>query len=355
MIKVKAPGRVCLFGDHQDYLGLPIIACAIDKHIYLEAVPNQSQVIKIQFIDINENRAIAVPIKLENYDPKDAFTAVLKVLQKQDCFPNKGYDITIKGAIPINAGLSSSSALLLVWIGFLVGAFGKGKQYHQEELAKIAYEAEVLERNGPGGKMDQYSIALGHIIYLETNDNASYKTFKRELPGLIIGESGISKDTLGLLADRRSLAIEALRFLENQLPSFDIKKVTLSTIGTYTKVLPNHLSPYFNAAINNYLITQKALLEFQRDKLHLKSIGVLMSAHHLILKNDLKITVPRIDHMIDAAVLNGAYGAKIVGSGGGGCIVALVPEQNEELVINALKKAGAVNAYKVSVSEGIIL
>ena len=34
----KAPGRVCLFGDHQDYLGLPIIATTIDKEITIKAI-----------------------------------------------------------------------------------------------------------------------------------------------------------------------------------------------------------------------------------------------------------------------------------------------------------------------------
>ena len=29
-IEVTAPGRICLFGEHQDFLGLPVIACAID-------------------------------------------------------------------------------------------------------------------------------------------------------------------------------------------------------------------------------------------------------------------------------------------------------------------------------------
>ena len=38
----KAPARICLFGDHQDYLGLPVIACAIDKYIIVEGKPNHS-------------------------------------------------------------------------------------------------------------------------------------------------------------------------------------------------------------------------------------------------------------------------------------------------------------------------
>ena len=39
----KAPGRVCLFGDHQDYLGLPIIACAIDRFIEIQGSENDSE------------------------------------------------------------------------------------------------------------------------------------------------------------------------------------------------------------------------------------------------------------------------------------------------------------------------
>ena len=38
----KVPARICLFGDHQDYLGLPVIACAIDKYIIVEGKPNHS-------------------------------------------------------------------------------------------------------------------------------------------------------------------------------------------------------------------------------------------------------------------------------------------------------------------------
>ena len=52
------------------------------------------------------------------------------------------------------------------------------------------------------------------------------------------------------------------------------------------------------------------------------------------LKEHLGITVPIIDTMISGAKKGGALGAKIVGSGGGGCIVALAHKANEENVIN---------------------
>ena len=45
-----------------------------------------------------------------------------------------------------------------------------------------------------------------------------------------------------------------------------------------------------------------------------------MNMHHSFLKNDLNITTPEIDKMIDIAIGNGAIGSKIVDSGGGGSI-----------------------------------
>ena len=47
LISIKAPGRVCLFGDHQDYLGLPIIAAAVNRGIYLKAKTNDTEVFSI--------------------------------------------------------------------------------------------------------------------------------------------------------------------------------------------------------------------------------------------------------------------------------------------------------------------
>ena len=67
-----------------------------------------------------------------------------------------------------------------------------------------------------------------------------------------------------------------------------------------------------------------------------------MNDHHAVLRDLLKITVPRIDDMINAALKAGAYGAKIVGSGGGGSIVVIANPENETNVIAAILNAGAL-------------
>ena len=50
----KAPARICLFGDHQDYLGLPVIACAIDKYITVEGKPNHSNFLNFNLKDLEK-------------------------------------------------------------------------------------------------------------------------------------------------------------------------------------------------------------------------------------------------------------------------------------------------------------
>ena len=107
-----APGRTCLFGDHQDYLGLPVIACAIDRNIKLTAEQNDSGTFVLNMIDIDEVRIINIDATFETLEPRDYFASSLRVLRRYGCIPNVGYTITVTGDIPINSGTSSSSALL---------------------------------------------------------------------------------------------------------------------------------------------------------------------------------------------------------------------------------------------------
>ena len=72
--------------------------------------------------------------------------------------------------IPINSGLSSSSALI-VEMGKLFLTSFSDISISSELLAELSYEIEVLEMGGSGGKMDQYTIANGKTIFLDTRTN----------------------------------------------------------------------------------------------------------------------------------------------------------------------------------------
>ncbi|MBT8262198.1 MAG: galactokinase [Bacteroidia bacterium] len=348
----KAPGRICLFGDHQDYLGLPVIACAINRYIQIKGSSNNTNLFKISMPDLKLEFVLPLDKNDKPLKKGDHLEAVMKVVNRYGCIPDQGYDIEILGDLPINAGLSSSSAMVVAWVQWLLAKFGSYHELSPTLIAKLAYEAEVLEQNSPGGKMDQYTSAIGGIIYLETDEESNFRKLESELDSLIIGESGIPKDTVGMLDDLKNKALTAISLIKSHNPKFDIHEADLTDYENYKEILPEPMRPYLFAAIMNHLITKQALAEFQQKNPDNRKLGELINAHHEILRDILQITVPKIDAMVHAAIRAGAYGAKIVGSGGGGSIVAIAPEDKEDWIVSAMKEAGAIAAYPVNVANG---
>ncbi len=351
-IKIKAPGRICLFGDHQDYLGLPIIACAINKYIDLYATPNEDYILRLNMPDINEQRLIDLNKPVLPISNHDHLVSAIQELKREGCIPNMGYDIEIKGSIPINAGLSSSSAIVVAWVTFLLEAFSSDRKVTSEYIAKLAFRAEVTHYNAPGGMMDQYSISIGNLLFLNTV-NGKHIIINNTVQTLIVGESGVPKETLGVLSNLKKYALDAITMVQNKIPAFIIENATIEDYELYKEYVSDELQPIFYGAVKNYEITKKALNALSKEVIDLNEVGGLMNQHHTILRDVLKITVPIIDTMIDGALRNGALGAKIVGSGGGGCIVALTDEKSEEQVIKGILEAGASAAYKVYITQGV--
>ena len=123
MITIKVPGRICFFGDHQDYLQLPIIAGTIDRYITLTATPIAVSELRIALLDLGTHKTIPLPYSPAALTPNDYFCSALYTLHAKGIRPSQGYQIQIKGDLPINAGLSSSSALVVAWIRFLLAAY----------------------------------------------------------------------------------------------------------------------------------------------------------------------------------------------------------------------------------------
>ena len=339
----KAPGRVCLFGDHQDYLGLPIIATTIDKEITIEAKKNNTEEFKIFKKDLNIYDSINLNQNIGS-DEKDFLRIALRVLKKYNCIPNVGYDIEIKSEIPINSGLSSSSALIVAWVNFLLTSFSD-ISISSELLAELSYEIEVLEMSGSGGKMDQYTIANGKTIFLDTRTN-EIDSFDHNLCDMIIGVSNKPKDTQGLLKKLKENAQKSIETVKDKVTNFNLYDEENINMYLHLDLLEDYLKPYFKAAVGNYKITMDAKKELLNSNLNIKKISELMNSHHNYLKNNLKITTPEIDKMIDVSFENGAIGSKIVGSGGGGSIVSLSTNSNtSNKIVSALKRVGVKDAF----------
>lgn len=346
----KAPGRVCLFGDHQDYLGLPIIATTINNEIIIQAEKNSSNEFKIYKKDLGLTDIITLNNEFDK-DERDFLKIALNVMKDYDCIPKSGYDITITSTIPINSGLSSSSALIVAWVNFLLTTF-TNYEITPNLLAEIAYRIEVLEIDGSGGKMDQYTIANGKTIYLDTVTN-DIKPFNHKLCDMVIGVSNQGKDTQGLLRSLKESASKSIQVVNSHIKDFSLKNIKNIDLEECLKFLDESLKPYFRAAVGNYKTTIDAKNEFQKENLNIEKIGDLMNIHHNFLKNDLKITTPEIDNMIDIAREFGSLGTKIVGSGGGGSIVCLSNDRSaSSKIVNELKGYGVKDAFIANQGKG---
>jgi galactokinase len=106
----------------------------------------------------------------------------------------------------------------------------------------------------------------------------------------------------------------------------------------------------FEGTILNHEITQEARRLLQVKPLDHTRLGALLTKHQTVLRDVQRTSTPKIDRMLDAALHVGAYGGKINGSGGGGCMFVYAPEHTEQ-VAEAIERAGG-RAYAVTVDEG---
>ncbi|MDF0708180.1 GHMP kinase [Flagellimonas okinawensis] len=350
MIEIKVPARICFYGDHQDYLGLPVIAGTIDRFIHLRATPNSQDRFILQLLDLDEETSIALADVLTSIEPDDYFRSVMAVLKKEGFTFSQGYTIDISGNIPVNAGLSSSSALVVAWIRFLVETQGRSNEFNDEQIGRWAYEAEVLFFNQPGGLMDQYTIAQRGLLYIDTQSGESTR-LHAHMGRLLVAESGVPKKTLEVLKNARVYAQKGVDAVKAVHPEFELEAATLEDYEKYLEFVPKELQGYWYATIYNYHITLEAKKELLNPNPNSKILGDLMNRHQLILQNEIKNTPLEMIGMMNAALEAGAMGTKIIGSGGGGCMVAMVTEDSEENVRQAFLNKGAKAVYAVELTS----
>ncbi len=348
-ISVKAPARICLFGDHQDYLGLPVIACAIDKFINLKAKENDSRVFNIQMPDIGTQSILDLNDNFQKIERRNYFASAIRLLRRKGIKFEKGFDLEITGKIPINAGLSSSSALSAAWLIFLLKS--RNMDIKCKDLAQMIYHAEVTEHGEPGGNMDQFSISFGGTQFIQTRPPFEVMAIEKDVPGLIIANSGIEKKTLDVLKYAKQKGQEAMEVAQKKIPNFDPFKASFQDVKNHLMFFNSEEQNFLTSSVLNHDITRSAILELKAEKVDWEKLGALMTKHHWVLSKNLNVSPKEIDDIVVAALQAGALGAKLVGSGGGGCVVAIAPRKEEE-VMNAMLDAGAKEAFKVNISAG---
>jgi galactokinase len=346
---VSTPGRICLFGEHQDYLGLPVIAASISLRIQISGhhIPERKAIIRMP--DIQEEDSFPLTEELPYRHARDYLRSSLHLLLRRGYSFSKGVQAEVRSSIPINSGTSSSSALVVTWLHFLSRMSDQNEVLKQSDLAALAHQAEVQEFSEPGGTMDHYSTAIGGVIHLEPGTPPKIEPMHPALGPFVIGDSGEPKDTKQILSRVKDGILDVSKRMSSLDPDFSLATLSAENLHSYDAHLTSTEYALLAATIENRDITRTARNILQTEPIDHDAVGKLLHKHQSFLRNPLGISTPKIDSMIQAAYDAGALGAKINGSGGGGCMFAYAPEDPEE-VKRALQPYG--QAWIVEIGEG---
>ncbi len=161
---VAAPGRVNIVGEHTDYNGFPVLPFAIDREIRIAFVLSDDETIELTSIDGYGARSFQVDESRSPYTQGDwgnyIKAAVRGFLEEGviDAGRARGFKGICAGDIPVSAGLSSSSALVVA-SGM---AFLKANGLEMDSMACAGILARSERYAGiEGGGMDQAVSLMG--------------------------------------------------------------------------------------------------------------------------------------------------------------------------------------------------
>lgn len=348
---VSAPGRICLFGEHQDYFGLPIIAAAINLRIYIRGIPRIDRLVKIDLPDLGEKEEFSLEKELFYQKERDYLRSAVNVLRRKGIQFDSGWNCHLHGTIPINAGTSSSSALVVAWTKFLLEAAGNQSLNNPEQIAELGFLTEVAEFHEPGGKMDHYASSLGGIVNVSFEGELQVRKLKNPLKRFVLADSLQKKDTTGMLGYIKSHVLEGMDIVRKKIEDFSLK----GPVGEREKKEMQSLPRDNGRLLQGTLMTRDLTVEgkdlFETEDFDHKKFGQLLTRQHEVLRDFLQTSTPKIEKMMDAALDAGALGGKLNGSGGGGCMFAYAPDKTEQIA-EAIERIGA-KVHIIHVDEGV--
>ncbi|MBA4851246.1 galactokinase family protein [Emticicia sp. BO119] len=351
MLTISTPGRICLFGEHQDYLGLPVIAAAISRRVQIKGEHRDDNKIIIHLPDIGSELQMEVSdTRLPYLEKRDYFRSGYNVLIDRGFRFSKGMECRVNGNIPINSGTSSSSALLVTWIHFLSKMADNPHEFSAQELGELAFEAEIVEFNEPGGMMDHLSTAIGNAVYLEFDPKVTAEALNPDLGAFVLADSLEPKDTIGVLKRAKFARLDLIEKIRQELPDFSLHTFETTHKEQTKAFLSNDEYELLSGTLRNRDILREALALFESESMTDETLGKLLSEHHGILRDLLQISTPKIEKMMAAALKAGALGGKINGSGGGGCMFVYAPNKPEK-VAAAIDAVGG-RSYVIKIDKG---
>ena len=304
-VSASACGKIILFGEHAVVYGRPAIAVPVTQVQATAAVESSEHGLIIEAPDVEHPAAVGLA------DPIDPLASIVQLtLEHLNC-PLPDLRLTIRSTIPVASGLGSGAAVSTAIVRAL--AQWAGARLDPAEVNALVYEVEKLHHGTPSG-IDNTVIVYQQPVYFVRGE--PIQTFHVARPfTVVIGNTGIASPT----------------------------KVTVGDVRTGWEKDRARYEAWFNRIGAIARQAQAAIESGAIDRL-----GPLMDQNQVLLR-DLDVSSVELERLIFDAKQAGASGAKLVGGGRGGNMIALVDERTVETVATALRNAGAVNTIVAEV------
>ncbi|MCR8433763.1 MAG: galactokinase family protein [Candidatus Korarchaeota archaeon] len=381
----SAPGRIDFLNTHQDYKGLPVVAIAVNKRIYLAAVEETESVFSIKSLDL-EGEPERV-FEITDFTPRgqdfsDYIKACIYSLLMATKTPiNKGYRIIISSDIPIGSGMGSSGSYEVAFIRLLAELLKIDLPTMM--LAEIAFRAENMVMGIPCGRLDQYAAAYGGVMYLKPTWTPTVLRLNKPPFYMIVIDSGIKHKTANIHPQRQ----EEIRRGVQQLLSLDLPDDLREKLeGDHNAIKWENLKeedikPFlqsiddipakrilFTIRMNDLTRIAVKILKDEtlnaNDLNRLRQLGVyaenpkeilcaIINKQHELLRDLYDVSLPSIERIIEAAFEAGACCAKISGAGLGGSVIAFTDSKDTiNEIIQEVLAEGSKAAWCVDVDTG---
>ena len=345
----SAPGRVNLIGEHTDYNDGFVFPFAIDQRASVALGSRDDRLIRVSSTFAPE----AVEVHLDDLAPEsiDGWSAyplgVVWALGQfgADLATVAGVDLHISSTVPVGAGLSSSAAIESSVALALDEHWNLGLD--RPTLAKVGQLAENRVVGAPTGILDQSASLLSQAdaaVFLDCRSlDAEVIPLGLAADGLSIlvidtnvshahATGGYAARRASCEAGAKALGVESLR--DVHLDDLD-RAATVLDDETFRRV--RHIVTENQRVLD----TVRTLREHGAA-----SIGPLLDASHVSMRDDFEISVPEIDLAVSTAQASGAIGARMTGGGFGGSAIALMIDGLVPVIEREVRREFAEQGYR---------
>jgi galactokinase len=340
-VVAAAPGRVNLIGEHTDYNDGFVLPVAIDRHIAVAAGPRTDGCLAVH--SVLHDSVVTAPLSLDRPGREGAWSNYVKGVAHlliQHGVHFSGANLSIVGAIPPEAGLSSSAALELATCGALLAL--AGTTLSVREQIELCQQAEHDFAGVQCGIMDQFASALGrrgHAMFL---DCRSLETRHVPIPAgidLIVCHTGIRRPLMvSAYNTRRAECRRALQECSSlPAPPASLRDLSQESLAGIIPAMTTLSAKRAKHVVTENARVLQAVAALEHNDL--SEFGKLMYQSHLSLKNDYEVSCTELDAMVDiCAEGEGVYGARMTGAGFGGSAICLVAQESTDELVERLER-----------------